>query len=69
MQGEAMSLNPKVTIELPPEVLEAIKKSARASGSTLTDWMLFSFLRSLKDDTFSWDLRQSQEYLDSQMEL
>jgi hypothetical protein len=64
-----MALNPKVTIELPPEVLEAIKESARASGSTLTNWMLFSFLRSLKDDNFTWDLRQSQEYLDSQMEL
>ena len=59
----------RVCVEISPEVLEAIKKSARASESTVSDWMLLSFLRSLRDDNFSWDLRLSQEYLDNQLEL
>jgi hypothetical protein len=64
-----MALNPKVTIVVPVEVLEAIKQKAKASGSNVNDWTLFALIKSLKDTDFAWDLKQSDLYLDHQLDL
>lgn len=64
-------LNPKgdrVTIILPKSVLDEIKKKTTGSRE-FNSWILFALLKSLKDESFVWDLRQSEEYLDQQLEL
>jgi hypothetical protein len=59
----------KTTIFLPPEVLIALKEKAKGAGVSVDTWLLFSLLKSFKDESFSWDLKQSEEYLDQQLEL
>jgi hypothetical protein len=66
------SLSPeakKTTIFLPPEVLITLKGKAKGAGVSMDTWLLFSLLKSFKDESFSWDLRQSEAYLDHQLEL
>ncbi len=54
---------------MPPEVLIALKEKAKGAGVSVDTWLLFSLLKSFKDESFSWDLKQSEEYLDQQLEL
>lgn len=59
----------KTTIFLPPEVLNSLKEKAKGAGVSIDTWLLFSLLKSFKEESFSWDLKQSEEFLDHQIDL
>ena len=66
-----MALSPKdakTTIVLPKEVIEAIKNKTKGP-SEFNSWVLFALLKSLKDESFSWDMKQSDLYLDHQLDF
>lgn len=60
---------PRVTIIIPTKLLEAVKEKSKKSRSDLSTWTSFALLKSLQDENFSWDLQQSRDFLDQQLEL
>ena len=63
------TLHPKVTIVLPVELLKEVKEQARATGVDISSLVAFCLYRSLKDSSFSLDLKLSEEYLDKQLDF
>jgi hypothetical protein len=58
----------RVTILLPQRVLDEINRRTKGPGE-LNSWVLFALLKSLQDENFSWDLQQSKDFLDQQLEI
>jgi len=58
----------RVTIVVPKIILDEIKRKTKGPNE-LNSWVLFALIKSLKDDNFSWDLRQSEEYFDQPIDF